>query len=161
MSSSSGAGLKFSGIDDTEESLARVKSLFDHEIAKALELGGMVIEGEAKRMCPVDTGNLRSSIYTSSDAREGTSRSVSVGTAVHYAPYVEYGTGVFAEGGNGRQTPWGWKGDGVKHGGWHTTSGYPAKPYLRPAFYSKVDEALKVIAEELGEALAKSTGGKK
>lgn len=53
----------------------------------ALEEIGLVAEGYAKRLCPVDTGRLRNSI---SHAVEGDF--AYIGTNVEYAPYVEMGT---------------------------------------------------------------------
>lgn len=56
-------------------------------IPMALEKCGLVAEGYAKRLCPVDTGNLRNSLTHTTD--ENTAY---IGTAVEYAPYVELGT---------------------------------------------------------------------
>lgn len=56
--------------------------------ARALEAVGLLAEGYAKMLCPVDTGNLRNSI---THDRGGEDFEV-VGTNVEYAPYVEYGT---------------------------------------------------------------------
>lgn len=71
-------------LDDNSEELLR----FLNETAKvALEECGLAAEGYAKRLCPVDTGNLRNSIsHTQSDNTEY------IGTNVEYAPYVELGT---------------------------------------------------------------------
>ena len=55
----------------------------------ALELVGAFIEGEAVLRCPVDTGNLRSSITHRVNTDE---RSVIIGTPVEYSSYVELGT---------------------------------------------------------------------
>lgn len=66
---------------------------FKHALWKALARGleecGLVAEGYAKRLCPVDTGRLRNSIthVTSYGAK-----AVYVGTNVEYARYVEMGT---------------------------------------------------------------------
>lgn len=56
--------------------------------AQALEIIGGLAEGYAKRLCPVDTGNLRNSI-THQQENEDTEI---IGTNVYYAPYVELGT---------------------------------------------------------------------
>lgn len=56
----------------------------------ALEKCGLVAEGYAKRLCPVDTGRLRNSI-THTTVSEGETVTY-VGTNVEYAPYVELGT---------------------------------------------------------------------
>lgn len=49
------------------------------------------VERAAKRLCPVDTGRLRSSI-THSVERDGRGLVGFVGTNVEYAIYVEFGT---------------------------------------------------------------------
>ena len=56
--------------------------------AKALEIIGGKAESYAKKICPVDTGNLRNSI-THQQYDENTEV---IGTNVEYAPYVELGT---------------------------------------------------------------------
>ena len=52
----------------------------------------LVIERAAKQRAPVDTGNLRRSITTEIDPARGDKATGRVGTGVHYAPYVEFGT---------------------------------------------------------------------
>ena len=64
------------------------KVQIEEELNKAVERIAFLIEGEAKRICPVRTGRLRASIHTGK-IREGV---YYVGTNVHYAPYVEFGT---------------------------------------------------------------------
>jgi HK97 gp10 family phage protein len=49
------------------------------------------VDRGAKRLAPVDTGRLRSSI-TWEMGQEGTVIVGRVGTNVHYAPYLEFGT---------------------------------------------------------------------
>lgn len=51
-----------------------------------------IVNGDAKNIVPVDTGNLRNSIHGSVEA--GTSKEVvgKVATSTDYAPYVEFGT---------------------------------------------------------------------
>lgn len=58
-------------------------------IARALEEIGLVAEGYAKKLCPVDTGRLRNSITHSI---ETSSMSAIIGTNVEYGPYVELGS---------------------------------------------------------------------
>ena len=64
-------------------------------IARALEEIGLVAEGYAKRLCPVDTGRLRNSITHSIDT---SSMSAIIGTNVEYGPYVELGKNAANEG---------------------------------------------------------------
>ncbi len=53
-----------------------------------LDKGALMIEGDAKRLCPVDTGRLRASI----DVQKPSRWVRSIGTSVEYAPYQEFGT---------------------------------------------------------------------
>jgi HK97 gp10 family phage protein len=85
-----------------------VKRKADVGLAASLFTIGLVVEGQAKLLCPVDQGRLRGSITVQSDV-DGTNVSgaarasdkinspreelvVHVGTAVEYGPYVEFGT---------------------------------------------------------------------
>lgn len=54
---------------------------------KSLAEAGKLIETRAKFLCPVDTGNLRRSITSDVDGL-----TAEIGTNVHYAPHVEFGT---------------------------------------------------------------------
>ena len=60
---------------------------FHEQIDVALETIGLVAEGYAKRLCPVDTGRLRNSISHAVD-----NSAAYIGTNVDYAVYVEMGT---------------------------------------------------------------------
>lgn len=69
--------------DHSDEFIKELNS----KVSVALEECGLVAEGYAKRLCPVDTGRLRNSItHTQSGKTEY------LGTNVEYAPYVELGT---------------------------------------------------------------------
>ena len=70
------------------------------DLQEPLKKSCLLVEEEAKKRCPVETGTLRRSIHTELHDKYG-----EVGTNLHYAPYVEFGTGLFAKDGNGRQTP--------------------------------------------------------
>ena len=84
-------------IDNSEE----VKSAMHDALIRALEKIGMTAEKYAKRLCPVDTGNLRNSITHRVDEEEPAAY---VGSDTEYAAYVELGTGKYYPG--GRPTPW-------------------------------------------------------
>lgn len=71
--------------DNTEA----VKNATRLAVYRALNAVGLQAEGYAKRLCPVDTGNLRNSI-THGFEMEGLT--AFIGTNVEYAAYVEYGT---------------------------------------------------------------------
>ena len=58
-------------------------------LLRAMETCGLVAEGYAKKLAPVDTGNLRNSITHDVDDGEPAAY---IGTNVEYAPYVCLGT---------------------------------------------------------------------
>ena len=63
----------------------------DGPSGKALAKLGVRVTTRAKQLAPVDTGRLRSSIAMEIGTDNG-DVVVRVGTNVHYAPYLEFGT---------------------------------------------------------------------
>lgn len=126
---------------------AAVKSAMKDAILRALEKCGLVAEGYAKKLCDGfknPTGNLRNSITHVVDDGE---TAVYIGTYNEYAIYVELGTGIYAEGGGGRPTPWVYQ---DAHGRWHWTRGNEAQPFLKPALEDHKKEYQYIIKSELG-----------
>ena len=76
-------------VEIRENNAAQVEAALNSAIAKALTMIGLKAEGNAKAICPVDTGRLRNSITNAIDTE---SNAVYIGTNVEYAPYVELGT---------------------------------------------------------------------
>lgn len=120
-----------------------VLEAFEAACLRALERCGMQAEGYAKDLCAVDTGRLRNSISHSVDAAE---KAVCIGTNVEYAPYVEFGTGIHATGGGGRDTPWAYQ---DAHGDWHMTRGSPAQPFIKPAVADHAGTYNNIVKSEL------------
>ena len=58
-------------------------------LLRGLETCGLVAEGYAKKLAPVDTGNLRNSITHTVDEKEPAAY---IGSNVEYASYVCFGT---------------------------------------------------------------------
>ena len=119
-----------------------VREEFQAACVRALEKCGLVAEGYAKKLVPVDTGNLRNSISHKVDDGEPAAY---IGTNSEYAAYVELGTGKYAESG-GRPDPWVYQDD---EGRWHRTSGHKAQPYLRPAVADHGGQYREIIETEL------------
>lgn len=71
--------------DNSEEVLEAMQQA----ALRALEKCGLTAEGYAKKLAPVDTGNLRNSITHQVDDGE---HAAYIGTNVEYAPYQELGT---------------------------------------------------------------------
>lgn len=61
---------------------------------KELQRKQIKVERRSKRLCPVDTGRLRSSIARGEITRTGDTIEGRIGTDVEYAKHVEYGTTV-------------------------------------------------------------------
>ena len=88
-----------------------------------------VVEAAAKQNAPKDTGALRNSI-TSKVEVEGKEVIGTVFTPLEYGPYIEYGTGLFAESGGRKDVPWHYQDD---KGEWHSTNGIHPCPFMRSA----------------------------
>jgi HK97 gp10 family phage protein len=71
-----------------KSNLHNVLDHIDDEMRRKNELAAFIVEGKAKRRCPVDSGRLRASITHETDGTDG----FIVGTNVEYAPFVELGT---------------------------------------------------------------------
>ena len=111
-----------------------VLEAFEAACLRALERCGLEAEGNAKDLCPVNTGALRNSIaHKVIDSAEPTAY---IGTNQSYAPYVEFGTGMYSTTGGGTpKTHWVYQGD---DGEFHIGKPMKARPYLKPAVANHV-----------------------
>lgn len=100
----------------------------------------MLVEGQAVALAPVASGRLRDSIDYKVDEGELIGY---IGTNVEYAIWIEFGTGEFAEKGNGRKGGWVYQ---DPSGEWFFTWGNEPQPYLRPAF-RRTKKQVKAILE--------------
>ena len=130
-----------SEIHGLDEILERLDSLtnssrFEMAIGKACAL----VERSAKEKAPKGNGELRRSITSKVEGTTGI-----VFTALEYAPYVEYGTGLFAENGGRKDVPWNYQDD---KGEWHSTSGQHPQPFMRPALDENREQIKRIISEE-------------
>lgn len=137
--------IKFEGLDEVLDSL---DSLADtSKLEAALERSCMLVERTAKQKAPKGNGELRRSITSKVDT-DGDNVEGVVYTPLEYAPYVEYGTGLFAEEGGRLDVPWNYRDD---EGNWHSTSGMKPQPYMRPALNEHREEILRLIKEGITE----------
>lgn len=130
----------------------RVRNDIERAIDASLEAVGILVQGQVTELVPIDTGRLKGSITyatstakseprtpaTSADAvkHDGSENTVLVGTNVEYAPYVEFGTGIYGPKG----APYEIKPKDAKALYWKGAAhpvkrvvhpGSPAKPFLR------------------------------
>ena len=117
------AEIKFEGLDDILGKLKKISS--EANIEGALGTCCALVERSAKQKAPKDNGELRRSITSKVEGLTGI-----VFTPLEYAPYVEYGTGLFAEDGGRVDVPWVYQDE---EGEWHSTSGQKPQPFMRPA----------------------------
>lgn len=117
-----------------------VKETVRRVAIEIIERGLLMIETDAKifQTPHVDEGILRANIGREIDKDKLEGRA---GTNKEYAPYVEFGTGIHAEGGAGRQTPW------VYHTkrGFFFTHGNVPMPFLRPAYEKNITEIMAMF----------------
>ena len=129
-------------LEGVEEVLGALDELSDTQgLEAALGTACALVERSAKQKAPKDTGALRQSITSEVRDLEGV-----VFTPLYYAPYVEYGTGLFAEQGGRTDVPWWYKDD---KGEWHKTSGQHPQPFMRPALDENREQILRILREAL------------
>lgn len=125
---------------------AEVLRELDSKIEAILEAWGIqgvgavvdIITSESR----VDTGAMRNSISHQVDAGD---KSVYIGTNIEYAIYHELGTGIYLEGGGGRQTPWAYK---DANGEWHRTRGMKPIHMIKNGVSGSVND-FKSIANDI------------
>lgn len=135
--------ISFDGIESIEDMLDGL--LDEARVRQALGKACALVERSAKQKAPKGNGELRRSITSKVENDNGEQQGV-VFTTLEYAPYVEFGTGLFAESGGRQDVPWNYKDD---KGEWHSTSGMPPHPYMRPALAENREQILRILKESL------------
>jgi len=121
-----------------EEVLNAIEDLGNVEgLEQALKKACAVVERSAIMNAPKGNGELRRSIKSKVEGTEGI-----IFSALEYAPYVEYGTGLFAEEGGRKDVPWRYQDE---KGEWHTTSGQHPMPFMRPALNDNRAEIVRIL----------------
>ena len=122
-----------------------------------------VIQADAKKLAPVNNGELRNSIKTRVKVENGKAIG-EVFTNLHYAPYVEFGTGPKGQASHSgispevsvsyRSSPWYVHEDQIDVGPYHFQKigefykmyGQPAQPFLYPALRDNKERVTKNIS---------------
>lgn len=108
---------KIEGKKQLEEKLNKINKTATNEIEQALLNGALMVERDAKKNAPVDTGRLRQSITHQHKDFGSKNPYVEVGTNIQYGSSVEFGT-----------------------------SKQAAQPFLFPAYNSNKSKILKELA---------------
>lgn len=126
----------------------------------ALRAGASVIAAEARRNVPTDTQELKRSIRTSSNSKRGmVEANAVVGNRKSkkgwYATFVEFGTAPHLIRAGKNKPVLSFR---DRNGVWHRVlevnhTGAQAKPFMRPAFDTKGEEAIKAVADRIRERL--------
>lgn len=91
MSSSALLSLTLEGWREFVGSLSRLN--VDERTRAFLDAAGQLVRDQARIRAPVNSGLLRAQIFHETDTANPP-RFVDIGANVHYAPYMEYGTGL-------------------------------------------------------------------
>lgn len=131
--------IKMVGLEAIQDQLDKISN--PQNIGQVLGQCCALVERSAKKKAPKDTGALRRSITSKVEGLKGI-----VFTPLEYAPYVEYGTGLFAtgEGGGRTDVPWFYVDE---KGDWHMTSGQKPQPFMQPALDENRTEILQRLKE--------------
>lgn len=106
----------------------------DEAIYNALDIIGNKAADYAAGLAPAQTGNLKNSMTSEVSQQE---KAVYIGTAVEYAPFVEFGHHQQV----GRYVP--------EIGKRLVRDFVPAKPFLKPAIQNHLDEYKNILETEL------------
>jgi HK97 gp10 family phage protein len=121
------ANIKF-GSKQLSAALAKYGASVENEVKRIVAETARIIQSQAKALAPKDDGNLRQSIEI--EIKEGGFTAV-VTVGAEYAIFVNFGTGIYAVGGDGRKTPWTYYSD--KLGRYVTTQGQKPQEFWGPA----------------------------
>lgn len=132
-------------IEGLEAILDKLDSVSDPAaLAGAMKKATLLVERSAKQKVPKGTGELGRSITSDVEVGSDEVRGI-VYTPLEYAPYVEFGTGLFAEAGDGRKdVPWCYQDD---KGEWHSTSGQRPQPFMRPALNENREQIKRLLED--------------
>lgn len=128
-----------------EDNSKKVKYKMASVLLKSVKACTLTVLSSAKMNAPVGTGQLRDTLGENVKAA-GDEILGQVGSPQLYAPYVEFGTGEFAENGSGRKGGWVYKSPDGKY---HRTMGSKPQPFLRPAFRQSKDFIKKKLGDDL------------
>lgn len=150
---------KIQGLDRLIKKLSKLGGNVDEVLFKSLQKQGELVKGDAKDLCPVDTGDLIQSIKRSTKRYKGKIVS-KIYTNSDHAAYVEFGTGQV-----GQNTPVANKYPGnlaykqdkwlanIPDVGLRYVAGQPAQPYLYPALKNNKERIVENIKEDVKKAI--------
>lgn len=170
--------MSVSGTDEIDRAL---KGISENDMRQAVGKAIQIVRAAAVNNCPVDTGELRQSIYA--DIEGDSTRAVGTcWTNKSYAPYVEFGTGPKGQADHAgispditpvyTQSPWWihesqidrraaekyrWFYIDTPQGRFYQCTGQPAHPFLYPALHDNEEEIMENMKVRFEADLGKVT----
>lgn len=146
------ASIKVLGVDSLKHKLNNISQT--ELVKQTMNKAVLLVQGQAKSLAPVNTGNLRGSIHPKviNDGRKIVGK---VYTNLSYAPFVEFGTGIKGSGTypnskvslSYRGTPWVYTPDGGET--FYRTEGHVAQPFMYPAIKQNEKKIKKMFKTAL------------
>jgi len=140
--------MSIQGLDSLLRKLDQLGGNSKQALKKGVGKATKQVQGDAKELCPVDTGSLRNSIQSSVEEKSG-SVIGKVGTNMEYAMYVEFGTG---QGGINADIEAKKEIDLFYREDW---TGMAPQPYLYPALKQNEERVKKIVKDELIQEIRK------
>lgn len=136
--------ISFEGLEDV---LVMLEELDGEQLEAALDKAALIVERSAIQNAKKGkTGELRRSIKHKVENNGDIVKGV-VYTPLFYAPYVEFGTGLFAENGGRTDVPWAY--EDLETGELIWTSGQHPQPFMRPALNENRQRVINTIKKGL------------
>jgi HK97 gp10 family phage protein len=134
------ATVRIDGLKELEASLKKMGTQLNREMQPALEAAGRLVADEAKRLAPEDSGTLKESIdiQRTTIKRNEISVDVGPGKKAFYSMWVEFGHNIIR---------------GTSKATRKMLGKAQARPYLRPAYDTKKEEAKQIIRDRLAAIL--------
>ena len=137
---------KIEGLDDLIKRMGKLAPEIAKEVAMEVNASALAIQSKARRDVVVDNSTLRSSIQLK-EINRGDKIMYTVGSALRYAPYVEFGTGGTVNVPAGYEDfAMQFKGKGIRK------INLRPRPYLIPAFESEIPVLRKNIQNVIKNA---------
>lgn len=138
--------VEIDGIERLVEKFDKIANA--EQMERAVKKACALVEGTAKEKAPKGvSGDLRKFMDSKVEI-DGNNIVGTVFNPLEYAPYVEYGTGLFAENGNGRkEVPWAYEDE--RTGKLIFTSGQKPQPFIRPALNENRENVKRILKEGL------------
>lgn len=131
-------------IKGVEQLIAKIENIGDLE--GKLTKAALAVEDDARTRAPKRTGALKGLIETKIE-KNPNEITATIFSPLEYAPYQEYGTGLFAVNGDGRKTGWAYEDE--QTGETVFTRGNKPHPFLGPALRENKDIIMRYFREGL------------